>query len=169
MTRKNQQSGRERPAGRRLSRQLIVDAAVIYVDQHGSRAFTMRDFGNVLGVEAMALYRYVNGREDLLEAVVSAVLEDVTGHLDDALTSTWQGYLQTLANAIRQTALDRPGVFPLLAMRHRETPCSAHRCAASTWCGTSSERYLRSASATSRWWRPIDHSPAFCWAACCSS
>ena len=99
-----------------------MDAAIAYVDQHGSRAFTMRDIGNVLGVEAMALYRYVNGREDLLEAVVSSVLEDVTGHLDDALTSTWQGYLQTLANEIRQTALDHPGVFPLVAMRHPEAP-----------------------------------------------
>jgi len=122
MTRTSQRSLRERPAGRRLSRQFIVDAAITYVDQHGNRAFTMRDIGNVLGVEAMALYRYVNGREDLLEAVVSSVLEGATDHLDDALTSTWQGYLQTLANAIRQIALDHPGVFPLVAMRHPEAP-----------------------------------------------
>ncbi len=82
----------------------------------------MRDIGNALGVEAMALYRHVNGREDLLEAVVSSVLHDVTGRLDDALTRTWQGYLQTLANAIRQIALDHPGVFPLVATRHPEAP-----------------------------------------------
>jgi TetR/AcrR family tetracycline transcriptional repressor len=99
-----------------------VDAAIAYVDRHGNRAFTMRDIGNALGVEAMALYRHVNGREDLLEAVVSSVLHDVTGRLDDALTRTWQGYLQTLANAIRQIALDHPGVFPLVATRHPEAP-----------------------------------------------
>ena len=99
-----------------------MDAAIAYVDRHGNRAFTMRDIGNALGVEAMALYRHVNGREDLLEAVVSSVLHDVTGRLDDALTRTWQGYLQTLANAIRQIALDHPGVFPLVATRHPEAP-----------------------------------------------
>ena len=43
--------------------------------QDGAQGLTMRGLGQDLGVEAMSLYRYVNGREDLLEAVVTVLLE----------------------------------------------------------------------------------------------
>lgn len=60
--------GRENEAGaKRLSRTVIARAAVSYIDRHGLQRLTMRGLGQELGVEAMALYRYVNGREDLLE------------------------------------------------------------------------------------------------------
>ena len=34
----------------------------------------------------------------------------------------WQGYLQTLAHAVRRIALDHPGTFPLVATRHPAAP-----------------------------------------------
>lgn len=122
MARGNHRSGRGQPRRRALSRQLIVDAAIAYVDDHGDRGFTMRDIAKMLGVEAMALYRYVNGREDLLEAVVSCLLDDATAQFDDAQMRTWQGYLQTLAFAIRQIAVNHPSNFSLLATRHPAAP-----------------------------------------------
>lgn len=102
----------------RLSRPLIVDTAIAYIDEHGTRALTMRELGGELGVEAMSLYRYVAGREDLLEAVVTALLDGLSDRLDKDLTGTWQGYLQTLAHSVRRIAIDHPGVFPLVATRH---------------------------------------------------
>ncbi|HEX5908741.1 MAG TPA: TetR/AcrR family transcriptional regulator C-terminal domain-containing protein [Propionibacteriaceae bacterium] len=115
--------GRENETGgKRLSRAAIVRAAVGYIDLHGAQGLTMRGLGHVLGVEAMALYRHVTGREDLLEAVVAELLNGVTDGLDPRLTGSWQGYLQTLAHAVRRIALDHPSAFPLVATRHPAAP-----------------------------------------------
>ncbi len=107
-----------------LSRELIVDTAVAYVDGHGLPALTMRALGQELGVEAMSLYRYVNGREDLLDAMVDELVAKL--HLDPHETMQpadgWQGYLQWLAHAVRGLAHEHPHVFPLIATRHPSAP-----------------------------------------------
>lgn len=60
------------PTGRGspLDRRRVLDAAVVFVDQQGLRRLTMRRLGAFLGVNAMALYRYVPSRENLLDGVV---------------------------------------------------------------------------------------------------
>lgn len=108
--------------GEKLSREVIVRAAIAFIDRHGSQGLTMRGLGHELGVEAMALYRYVTGREDLLEAVISELLSGLREDLDDELTDSWQGYLQALAHRVRRIAVDHPGVFPLMATRHPAAP-----------------------------------------------
>lgn len=70
----------------------------------------------------MALYRYVNGREDLLEAVVAKLLEGVRQDLDEEISGTWQGYLRTLGHAVRRIAVDHAAAFPLVATRHPAAP-----------------------------------------------
>lgn len=106
----------------RLSRERIVAAALAYIDEHGAQKLTMRKLGASLGVEAMSLYRHVQGREDLLEAVVQHVTSGLIGDLDDGLRQTWQGYLQTMAHRVRQIALAHPQAFPLVATRHPAAP-----------------------------------------------
>jgi hypothetical protein len=44
-----------------LSRKRIIETAIDFVDRCGLPALTMLRLGKELGVEAMALYRYVNG------------------------------------------------------------------------------------------------------------
>lgn len=114
--------GAERPG---LSRDRIVTAAIDYVDKHGLAALTMRRLGSELGVEAMSLYHYVNGREDLLEGIVDRLVAEL--HLqshDHGLTGTesWQAYLQWLAHGVRKLARGHPKVFPLIATRHPAAP-----------------------------------------------
>ena len=62
----------ERPP---LSRERIVAAAIAFVDRRGLTALTMRRLGTELGVEAMSLYRYVAGRDDLLEGMVDQMVD----------------------------------------------------------------------------------------------
>lgn len=109
-------------ARRPLDRAAIVQAALTAIDDSGAEGLTMRGLGQRLGVEAMSLYRYVTGREDLLEAVVAHLLDGIKDRLDDELSGSWQGYLQTLAHAVRQIAVDHPSAFPLVATRHPATP-----------------------------------------------
>jgi AcrR family transcriptional regulator len=108
----------------RLDQQRIVHAAIEFIDQKGLHALTMRRLGAFLGVEAMALYRYVPSREDLLDGVVDAVLDalhhDPEVHLH--AEHGWQDYLQRLAHGIRRIALDHPAVFPLVATRPPAAP-----------------------------------------------
>ena len=105
-----------------LSRDIIVREALVVIDELGPEGLSMRRLGQRLGVQAMSLYSYVSGREDLLEAVVAYLLQDVTEGLDADLTHTWQGYLQALAHQVRRIAVDHPQAFPLVATRHPATP-----------------------------------------------
>jgi AcrR family transcriptional regulator len=114
-----------RPAG--LDRDRILRGAVEFIDAHGLAALTMRRLGASLGVEAMALYRYVPGREDLLDGVVERVVETlfVKDDGDDLYIEEhhgWQDYLVRLGHGIRRIALAHPSVFPLIASRPPAAP-----------------------------------------------
>jgi AcrR family transcriptional regulator len=115
-------SAAARPSAARLSRELIVETALAQIDVSGVQSLSMRSLAQELGVEAMSLYRYVHGKEDLLEGVVALLMADLMPHLDADPTQHWQGYLQTSAHAIRRIAIEHPRVFPLVATRHPAAP-----------------------------------------------
>ena len=107
-----------------LDRERIVAAAIAYIDDQGLSGLTMRRLGTALGVEAMSLYRYVPGKEDLLDAVVDSLVDGMSRD-DDVLQAPrdgWQDYLQRLAHGVRRVALDHPKAFPLVASRPPEAP-----------------------------------------------
>jgi AcrR family transcriptional regulator len=105
-----------------LSRDLIVSTALAEIDRSGAQGLSMRSLAQALGVEAMSLYRYVHGREDLLEGVVAMLMGDLTSNLDTELTEHWQGFLQTVAHEVRRIAIEHPKAFPLVATRHPAAP-----------------------------------------------
>jgi AcrR family transcriptional regulator len=116
----------ERPPSARvpLSRDRIVAAAVEFIDDHGLPGLSMRRLGAILGVEAMSLYRYVPGREELLDAVVEHIVDDMTADVDvlEQPQHGWQDFLQRLAHGVRRVALTHPKAFPLVASRPTEAP-----------------------------------------------
>jgi AcrR family transcriptional regulator len=112
-------------SGRRgLDQPRILGAAVQFIDEHGLRELTMRRLGAYLEVEGMALYRYVPGREALLDGVVETVVDELFGDPDVHLESDagWVDYLQRLAHGLRRIALAHPEVFPLVATRPPAAP-----------------------------------------------
>jgi AcrR family transcriptional regulator len=119
---KRSQPNPARPASVGLSRELIVETALAQIDTIGPQALSMRSLAQQLGVEAMSLYRYVNGREDLLEGVVARLMGNLNATLDPTLTEHWQGFLQTVAHEIRRIAIAHPNAFPLVATRHPAAP-----------------------------------------------
>jgi AcrR family transcriptional regulator len=118
-------AGQAPPSARQpLDRERIVSAAVQFIDEAGLPGLSMRRLGAVLGVEAMSLYRYVPGRENLLDAVVESIVEEMR-HDDDVLDAPrdgWQDFLQRLAHGVRRVALAHPKAFPLVASRPPEAP-----------------------------------------------
>lgn len=107
-----------------LSRERIVEAAVAFIDESGLPGLSMRRLGESLGVEAMSLYRYVAGREVLLDAVVETIMEEMSTDADvlDTPRDGWQDFLQRLAHGVRRVALTHPKAFPLVASRPAEAP-----------------------------------------------
>jgi AcrR family transcriptional regulator len=107
-----------------LDQRRILGAAVEFIDEHGLRMLTMQRLGAHLGVEAMALYRYVPGREALLDGVVEIVVDELFGDPDVHLEADagWVDYLQRLAHGLRRIALAHPEVFPLIATRPPAAP-----------------------------------------------
>jgi TetR/AcrR family tetracycline transcriptional repressor len=107
-----------------LSRDLILQRAIEFMDAHGTQHLTMRRLGQQLGVEAMSLYRYVNGREDLLEGVVDRLVDQIRVDPETRMEPQdgWQAFLQWLAHSVRDLALSHPSIFPLIATRHPSAP-----------------------------------------------
>ncbi len=128
--------GREAPSSRQpLDRERIVAGAVSFIDEFGLPPLSMRRLGASLGVEAMSLYRYVPGRENLLDAVVETIVDEMR-HDDDVLDTPrdgWQDFLQRLAHGVRRVALAHPKAFPLVASRPPEAPWLRPPLRSMTW------------------------------------
>lgn len=118
-------AGEEPPSARQpLDRPRIVAAAVGFIDEYGLPGLSMRRLGSILGVEAMSLYRYVPGRENLLDAVVESILSEMLEDEEilDSPRDGWQDFLQRIAHGVRRVALAHPKAFPLVASRPTEAP-----------------------------------------------
>ncbi|WP_208292768.1 TetR/AcrR family transcriptional regulator [Naumannella halotolerans] len=118
-------NGRELPSAQiPLSRERIVQTAISYISDHGLASLSMRRLATTLGVEAMSLYRYVVSRDDLLDAIVEDLVEEMDSY-PDVITAPdhgWQDFLQRLAHGVRKVALAHPAAFPLIASRPAEAP-----------------------------------------------
>jgi len=108
----------------RLSRELVVKAALELIDTEGLGALSMRRVGQALDVEAMSLYRYVTSREALLDAVVESIMDELWADPEVQFQPEdgWQDCLTRLAHAVRRHAVAHPRAFPLVATRPPEAP-----------------------------------------------
>jgi AcrR family transcriptional regulator len=107
-----------------LDRDRIVSEALVFLEEVGPGGLTMRRLGQRLGVEAMSLYRYVPGKEDLLDAIVEHLIAGMYADPEvlDAPRDGWQDFLQRLAHGVRRIALAHVQAFPLVASRPPEAP-----------------------------------------------
>lgn len=108
--------------GERLRRDLIVATAATQIDRYGVHGLSMRSVGRQLGVEAMSLYRYVRGRDDLLEAVIVIRLSELQEGLADSAGRGWRNYLEAVAAGARRIAVEHPHTWRLLVTRPPAAP-----------------------------------------------
>ena len=96
----------------RLDLDLIVDDAAALADDDGLGAVTLRRLADRLGVTPMALYRYVAGKESLLDALADRLY----GELDrPSGGGDWWDELAELARSTRRVLLAHPWAAPLFA------------------------------------------------------
>ena len=81
-----------------LSRDRVMRAGLALADEGGLESLTMRRLGQELGVEAMALYRHVANKGDLIDGLVDLVFAQVD--LPSA-GADWKGAMRRRAISLR--------------------------------------------------------------------
>jgi len=88
-----------------LTKERVLRAAVDLADRGGIEALSMRKLGQELGVDAMALYRHVRNKDDILDGVVDAILDEIQAPPSD---SDWKAALRRQVMVARQVMLRHP-------------------------------------------------------------
>jgi AcrR family transcriptional regulator len=107
------------PQAERLSRTLVVDAAITIARRDGLDALSMRRLAEELGVSTMAAYRHVAGKDTLVDDVLEACL----GGMDlETTEDTWQEQVMELATRSFEVFLSVPGLAEHLHGRALSRP-----------------------------------------------
>jgi len=105
----------------RLTRERIVRTALEVVDREGLSALSMRRLGAELGVDPMAVYYYIQGKDALLDAIVEAVMSEIDLGVDDPEAPTEERVLSA-AREYRDVLLAHSNTLPILLDRGPRTP-----------------------------------------------
>jgi len=97
-----------------VTRDRVLDAAFALADEAGLGAVSMRRIGKQLGVEGMALYNHVAGKDDILDGIVERVLTEIPLPQPDV---DWRDAMRARAEAARSVFLRHPWAVGLLETR----------------------------------------------------
>ena len=81
----------------------------------------MRKLGQELGVDAMALYRHVRGKDDLLDGVVDVIVGEIAR---PPANEDWKASLREMAMAARRVMLRHPWARQVLEDRGTSGPAA---------------------------------------------
>lgn len=112
------------PRPKSLEPSELAAAALAVIDRDGIDALTIRAVAAELGMGAMSLYRYVDGRETLERLVVERVLADLD--VTVPARTPWDKGIRSIAERIRRAVIAHPSVVPLF-MSHRHVSAATRR------------------------------------------
>ena len=104
-----------------LTRDRIIDAAVILADSGGVEELSMRKLGAELGVEAMSLYNHVEKKDDILDGMIDHVFRSIPLPAAD---SDWRVAIRETALAALDQFVEHPWMVNLLMQRGIYGPSS---------------------------------------------
>jgi AcrR family transcriptional regulator len=97
-----------------LTIEQVVSAAIRIADREGLGALTMRRVAEELGFTTMALYRYVPGKNELIDLMMDAAIGPPPPPSDEA-TGDWASELQSWARADLAIIRRHPWLLELVA------------------------------------------------------
>ena len=117
---------RTEPTTRRepLTRDRVLRVAIDRADEGGVEALSMRPLAQELGVVPMALYKHVANKDELLDAMVDAVMSEVNEAVSrvDGGSPAGQPMIRALILAARTVFLNHPWASGLMVSRTTMTP-----------------------------------------------
>jgi AcrR family transcriptional regulator len=99
----------------------VLRTAIGLADRDGIEAVSMRKLGQELGVDAMAIYRHLHGKDDLLDGVAEVIVGEIQRPL---ATGHWKAALREQAMAARRVMLRHPWARRVLEERGTSGPAS---------------------------------------------
>lgn len=114
-----------------LSRQRVVAEAIRLADREGVHGLSMRRLAGSLGAGAMSLYHYVANKEELLDAMVDVVFEEIALPPEELV---WQSAMRERAMSARQVLARHPWAIGLMESRTSPGPANLRHREAVTAC-----------------------------------
>lgn len=117
MSRKPVSTRRRKP----LTRERVLRAAVALADRSGVESLTMRRLGGKLGVEAMALYKHVANKDEILDGIAELVVAEIE---IPAPGSEWRTAMRQRAISARRVLKRHPWAIGLMESRGSSGPAT---------------------------------------------
>ena len=104
-----------------LSRDRVARAALARIDRDGIDELSMRKLGADLGVEAMSLYHYVENKDDLLDAVMVLLYNEIEIPVAGGPTE-WRSDVRLAMRSFYQVLRSHPASLTLFSTRPANIP-----------------------------------------------
>ena len=114
-----------------LSKQRVVAEAIRLADREGVEGLSMRRLAGALGAGAMSLYHYVANKDELLDAMIDVVFEEI--ELPPEGTD-WQSAIRRRAVSARQVLARHRWAIGLMESRTSPGPANLRHHEAVTAC-----------------------------------
>ena len=114
-----------------LSKQRVVLEAVRIADREGVDGLSMRRLADALGAGAMSLYHYVASKDELLDAMIDIVFEEIEPPTAEA---DWQSAMRREAVSTRDVLARHPWAIALMESRTTPGPANLRHREAVTAC-----------------------------------
>jgi len=114
-----------------LSKQRVVAEAVRLADDEGVHGLSMRRLAEALGAGAMSLYHYVANKEELLDAMIDVVFEEIELPPED---TDWQTAMRRRSISAREVLARHRWAIGLMESRTSPGPANLRHREAVTAC-----------------------------------
>ena len=114
-----------------LSKQRVVLEAVRLADREGVHGLSMRRLADALGAGAMSLYHYVASKDELLDAMIDVVFEEVEL---PPVEVDWQSAMRRESISTREVLARHPWAISLMESRTTPGPANLRHREAVTAC-----------------------------------
>ncbi len=104
-----------------LSRERVLQTAVLMADEAGVASLSMRKLATRLGVEAMSLYHHVENKSEVLDGIVDIIFSEI--ELPSSKTD-WKLAMRQRARSARAVLLRHPWAVGLLESRANPGPAT---------------------------------------------
>jgi AcrR family transcriptional regulator len=112
---------RSAPQRVRLSRERVLDAALVLADSGGLEALTIRSLATALGAKPMSVYYHVAGKDEILDALVDLVFGEIVLPVPGR---DWRVELCGRAHSARQVLARHRWAIGLLESRRSPGPAN---------------------------------------------
>jgi AcrR family transcriptional regulator len=94
-----------------LSREHVINEALVLLDRDGASQFSLRRLADHLGVTPMALYNHVSSKRELLQAIADTVVSDVEY---GPVRGDWEKVVAECFRTLRTACLAHPGAISVI-------------------------------------------------------